>query len=342
MAEKTRGERTDQLFAHLISNPDKSYSISNLMEVLQIPEGERRNVQRDMSFLVSMNNGAYIQTHGKGRSFAYQSAIKTADRLLFPNFENTMLHFVFLQRIANIYPATSELISTLLKKINDTLPDSERKALKQVSDALNTKILFMGTPPNFEEDASDKLKTILRAIHDHRKILVEYATPEKVEKKVRIPLMIIIYQNEIYIGCESQSNPGKTYVLKFRRIKSIELTKETFQENPKVIETLRKRVMLGSAILGTQDPKAEDVEIVFSSHAQHYLEEKPFQRSMKVEKLRDGRLLVTMKALNDELLFRWVLSYADSAEVIKPISLRERLHKFSFYLESTYHRAPWR
>ena len=228
MAEKTRGERTVQLFAHLISNPDKSYSISNLMEVLQIPEGERRNVQRDMSFLVSMNNGAYIQTHGKGRSFAYQSAIKTADRLLFPNFENTMLHFVFLQRIANIYPATSELIFALLEKINKTLPASERKALQQVSDALNTKILFMGTPPNFEEDASDKLKTILRAIHDHRKILVEYATPEKVEKKVRIPLMIIIYQNEIYIGCESQSNPGKTYVLKFRRIKSIELTKETF------------------------------------------------------------------------------------------------------------------
>ena len=183
MPEITRGERTVQLFAHLISNPDKSYSISDLMEVLQIPKGERRNVQRDMSFLVSMNNGAYIQTHGKGRSFVYQSAIKTADRLLFPEFENTMLHFVFLQRIANIYPATSELISTLLEKINNALPDSERKVLKQVSDTLNTKILFMGTPPNFEEDANDKLKTILRAIHDHRKILVEYAVPEKTEKK---------------------------------------------------------------------------------------------------------------------------------------------------------------
>lgn len=337
MAEKTRGERTVQLFAHLISNPDKSYSISDLMDVLQIPNSERRNVQRDMSFLVSMNNGAYIQTHGKGRSFAYQSAIKTADRLLFPNFENTMLHFVFLQRIANIYPATSELISTLLEKINNALPASERKALQQVSDALNTKILFMGTPPNFEEDASDKLKTILRAIHDHRKILVEYASPEKVEKKVRIPLMIIIYQNEIYIGCESQSNPGKTYVLKFRRIKSIELTKETFQENPKVIETLRKRVMLGSAILGTQDPKAEDVEIIFDPSAKFYLDEKPFHRSMKVEELKNGQLRVTMKVEANELLYRWVLSYADSATVIKPISLRKRLNEFSYFLHSTYY-----
>ena len=224
----------------------------------------------------------------------------------------------------------------MLEKINKTLPASERKALQQVSDALNTKILFMGTPPNFEEDASDKLKTILRAIHDHRKILVEYATPEKVEKKVRIPLMIIIYQNEIYIGCESQSNPGKTYVLKFRRIKSIELTKETFQENPKVIETLRKRVMLGSAILGTQDPKAEDVEIIFDPSAKFYLDEKPFHRSMKVEELKNGQLRVTMKVEANELLYRWVLSYADSAEVLKPISLRNRLNEFSYFLHSTY------
>ena len=338
MPEITRGERTVQLFAHLISNPDKSYSISDLMEVLQIPEGERRNVQRDMSFLVSMNNGAYIQTHGKGRSFAYQSAIKTADRLLFPNFENTMLHFVFLQRIANIYPATSELISTLLEKINDTLPDSERKALEQVSKDLNTKILFMGTPPNFEEDANDKLKTILRAIHDHRKILVEYAFPEKTEKKVRIPLMVIIYQNEIYIGCESQSNLGKTYVLKFRRIKSVELTQETFQENPKAIEMFRKRVTLGSAILGTQDPKAEDVEIIFAPSARFYLDEKPFHRSMKVEELKNGQLRVTMKVEANELLYRWVLSYADSAEVLKPYSLRKRLRDFSNFLYSTYYQ----
>jgi predicted DNA-binding transcriptional regulator YafY len=166
---------------------------------------------------------------------------------------------------------------------------------------------------------------------------VEYATPEKVEKKVRIPLMVIIYQNEIYIGCESQSNPGKTYVLKFRRIKSIELTKETFQENPKVIETLRKRVMLGSAILGTQDPKAEDVEIIFDPSAKFYLDEKPFHRSMKVEELKNGQLRVTMKVEANELLYRWVLSYADSATVIKPISLRNRLNEFSYFLHSTYY-----
>ena len=342
MADITRADRVIQLFAILISNPSKSYSISDLMEALEIPEKERRNVQRDMNLLTSVNGGTYIRVIGDQRAFRYQSAIKSADKLLFPNFENTMLHFVFLQRIANMYPAASETVTDLLEKIRKSLPASEKKAVEQLAQDLNSRILFAGTPPMFEEDSSEKIKIILRAIHERRKILVTYISETGNIPHIRIPLMVILYQGEIYIGCESQTRPGDTYTLKFRRIQKVELTKETFQDNPKTLEMLRKRVQLGSAIYGPQDPKAEDVEIVFNGSAQHYLEERPFQRSMKMEKIRDGHLLVTMKALNDELLFRWVLSYADSAEVIKPISLRERLHKFSFYLESTYHRAPWR
>ena len=331
MADITRADRVLQLFALLISNPSRSYSVSDLMEALEIPENERRNVQRDMQSLTSANGGAYIRVISDQRAFRYQSAIKSADNLLFPNFENTMLHFVFLQRIANMYPAASETVTDLLGKIQKSLPASEKKAVEQLAQDMNSRILFAGTPPMFEEDSSEKLKVILRAIHERRKVLVTYISENG----------NILYQGEIYIGCESQSHPGDTYTLKFRRIQSVELTKETFQDNPKTLEMLRKRVRLGSAIYGPQDPKAEDVEIIFNSQAQYYLEEKPFQRSMKVEKTHDGRLLVTMKALNDELLFRWVLSYADSAEVIKPVALRKRLREFSYYLDSTYRRNSW-
>ena len=338
MADITRADRVIQLFAILISNPSKSYSISDLMEALEIPDKERRNVQRDMNLLTSVNGGTYIRVIGDQRAFRYQSAIKSADKLLFPNFENTMLHFVFLQRIANMYPAASETVTDLLEKIRKSLPASEKKAVEQLAQDLNSRILFAGTPPMFEEDSSEKIKIILRAIHERRKILVTYISETGNIPHIRIPLMVILYQGEIYIGCESQTRPGDTYTLKFRRIQKVELTKETFQDNPKTLEMLRKRVQLGSAIYGPQDPKAEDVEIVFNGSAQHYLEERPFQRSMKMEKLRDGRLLVTMKALNDELLFRWVLSYADSAEVIKHIALRKKLREFSYFLDSTYRR----
>ena len=146
MADMTRGERTVQLFAKVISNPSKSFTVSDLMNVLDIPDEERRNVQRDMRFLSEMDDGRYIACETKGRTAVYRSALHNAERLLFPNFENTMLHFVFLKRIANIYPATSEIITQLLERIEKSLPASEQKTLQQLSGELNTKIMFPHIP----------------------------------------------------------------------------------------------------------------------------------------------------------------------------------------------------
>ena len=336
MADKTRGERTVQLFAKVISNPTKKFTINDLINSLDIPENEKRNVQRDMRFLSEMDGGRYIQTECVGRTYYYKSALQNADRLLFPNFENTMLHFVFLRRIANIYPATSEIISQLLERIESSLPTREKNSLKQLGDELNNKILFMGTPPNFEEDSSEKIRVILQAIHDHRKIEVEYLTENSSKHSTRIPLMIIIYQNDLYVGCESAKHVGDTYTLKFRRIKNAKLTKETFIENPKTIEKLRKQVASGAAFLSEQEPKLQDIEIEFESRAKLYLEENPFNRSMRISQTKDGKIIVKMKAENNQLLFNWVVSFANVAKVIKPAALRSKLNDFADYLKKMY------
>jgi predicted DNA-binding transcriptional regulator YafY len=334
MADKTRGERTVQLFAKVISNPTKKFSIADLMESLEIPKNEKRNVQRDMRFLAEMDAGRYIQAESVGRTFYYTSALQNADRLLFPNFENTMLHFVFLRRIANIYPATSEIIMQLLERIEDCLPDREKKSIKQLGEELNSKILFMGTPPDFDEDSSEKIRVILQAIHDHRKIEVEYITDNSWSK--RIPLMIIVYQNDIYVGCESAAHAGDTYTLKFRRIQKVKLSKETFVENPKTIDKLRRQVMSGAAFMSGQEPKVQDIEIEFESHAKFYLQEKPFNRNMSISTGNNGKIIVKMKAENNQLLFHWILSFSDAARVVKPAALKKKMSEFANYLKEVY------
>ena len=334
MADKTRGERTVQLFAKVISNPTKKFSITDLMESLDIPESEKRNVQRDMRFLADMDAGRYIQAESVGRTFYYTSALQNADRLLFPNFENTMLHFVFLRRIANIYPATSEIIMQLLERIENSLPPREKKSIQQLGDELNSKILFMGTPPDFDEDSSEKIRVILQAIHDHRKIEVEYITEDSWSK--RIPLMIIVYQNDIYVGCESAAHAGDTYTLKFRRIQKVKLSKETFVENPKTIDKLRRQVMSGAAFMSGQEPKLQDIEIEFESRARFYLQEKPFNRNMSISKGDNGKITVKMKAENNQLLFHWILSFSDAARVVKPAALKKKMSEFADYLKEVY------
>ncbi|SHI79670.1 YafY family protein [Fibrobacter sp. UWP2] len=337
MADMTRGERTVQLFAKVISNPDKKFTVSDLMASFNIPDEERRNVQRDMRFLSEMDGGRYIAVETEGRTAVYRSALHNAERLLFPNFENTMLHFVFLKRIANIYPATSEIITQLLERIEKSLPTREQKSLRQLGDDLNTKILFMGTPPDIEEDASEKIRLILQAIHDHRKIEVAYrdsANSEKVSK--RIPLMIIIYEGELYVGCQSERHAGDTYTLKFRRMKSVKLSKQTFVEDPKVVDKLRRQVTSGAAFMSGQEPKLQDIEIEFESRARLYLEENPFNRSMKIGKTKNGKINVKLKAEVNQLLFNWVVSFSNVAHVKKPAALRSRLKEFAEYLTETY------
>lgn len=343
MADMTRGERTVQLFAKVISNPEKKFTINDLMESFNIPAEERRNVQRDMRFLSEMDGGRYIAVDTVGRTSYYTSALRNAERLLFPNFENTMLHFVFLKRIANIYPATSETITQLLERIEKSLPNSEQKTLRHLGDELNSKILFMGTPPDFEEDSSEKLRVILQAIHEHRKIDVFYmgATtfmgPSTSERKsTRIPLMIIVYQNEIYVACESEKVKGATYTLKFRRILQVKLSKETFVENPKVIDKLRRQVASGAAFMSEQEPHLEDIEIEFEWRVRNYLMENKFNQSMHMRVLRNAKILVTMKADVNQLLVNWITSYTTAARVIKPASLRNSLRDYAKYLLENY------
>ena len=330
----TRGERTVQLFAKVISNPEKKFTINDLMESFNIPAEERRNVQRDMRFLSEMDGGRYIAVDTVGRTSYYTSALRNAERLLFPNFENTMLHFVFLKRIANIYPATSEIITQLLERIEKSLPNREQKSLRHLGEELNTKILFMGTPPNIEEDASEKIRTILQAIHDHRKIDVTYMTEDADKQSTRIPLMIIIYEDELYVGCQRQD--GNTYTLKFRRIKNVKLAKEMFVEDPKILDKLRRQVASGAAFMSGQEPKLEDVEIEFESRARLYLEENPFNRSMNIGKAKNGKITVKMKAEINQLLFNWVVSFSNVARVVKPASLQKRLKEYAEYLLNIY------
>ena len=149
MADMIRGERRVRLFAELISHPEKKYTISDLMGLFGIPENERRNLQRDMQYLSEMDGGRYIKVSGKSRSYVYSSALKSADRLLFPNFENTMLHLVFLQRIANIYPATSDTIHSLLTKIKSLSMTvrTRRLSSKSVIRIVLMAVVVLGSVP---------------------------------------------------------------------------------------------------------------------------------------------------------------------------------------------------
>ena len=325
MAELNRGERMVQIFAYMMAHYNNHYRITDIMRNLDIPENDLRSIQRDMQTLANME-GDYIRRFTENGKTYYQVALERANKLVFPEFGDTLLYFTFLQRIANIYPAVSSLIEDLIKRIMQDLPAKEQSTLANYSKELNGRILIMGTPPGIDENVSKNLPIILDAIRKKQKAQIVYNDNwGSHTDKPRVPLMLAINHGEIYIGCVSQHHPDKTYALKLRRIESVKILREHFIEDPKVIEALRKRIRSGALFSDEQDPHVEQVDICFPRYAKNFLQEQPYHSSMKIKEQKNGGLLVTMNvAINDQLK-QWIMFYGPIAEVLKPAKLRKMM-----------------
>ena len=57
---------------------------------------------------------------------------------------------------------------------------------------------------------------------------------------------------------------------------------------------------------------------------------------MRISEGCGDKIVVNLKAENNQLLFNWVVSFSDVARVIKPISLRKKLSDFADYLKKIY------
>ena len=323
MADQARGERMIQIFVYMMAHYNNRYSVTDIMRHLDFREEDLRSVQRDMQALSNIGGG-YINRIVESGKIYYKVALERANKLIFPEFGDTLLHFMFLQRIANIYPATSNLIEDLTKRITQDLPAKEQSTLAYYAKELNGRILFMGTPPSVDENVGKNLPIILDAIRKKQKVQITYTDNwGATTNKPRIPLMVAINHGEIYIGCVSQHHPDKTYALKLRRIQSVKLLREQFIEDPKVVDILRKRIRTGTLLSGDQDQEEEKVVIYFPGYAKNFLQERPYHPSMKIKELACGDLHVTMKVAVNGLLKQWVMYYGSIAEVLKPAKLRQ-------------------
>lgn len=323
MAEQTRGERMIRIFVYLMAHYNNRYSVADIMRLLDIPGCDLRSVQRDMQALTELE-GDYIKRFTDSGKVYFQVSIEKAGKFIFPEFDDTILHFIFLQRIANLYPAASGLIEDITRKITRDLPAKQQETLAWYARELNGRILFMGTPPGFDENAGKNLPIILEAIRKKQKVQIAYTDNWGFRTdKPRIPLMVAIHQGEIYVGCVSQRFPDKTYALKLRRIESAKLLREHFNEEPQIVESLRKRIRSGAFLSDEQNPYIEKVVIRFPGYAKNFLQERPYHPSMKIKELKNGDLQATMNVAVNDLLRQWVMYYGPIAKVLKPAKLQQ-------------------
>ena len=156
-------------------------------------------------------------------------------------------------------------------------------------------------------------------------------------ENARIPLLIVVSDGELYIGCQSQSAPGNTYYLKLLRVQSVKLLSERYAYSEDFISRFRERISGNASLLGSNEGTPEDIKIIFPGWCRKFLEERPYHTSQKITENEDGTILVRFRLKVDTGLTQWVAGYLNLATVIKPDSLKSNLLKFGRLLLSKYY-----
>lgn len=317
-----KGERQVQIIVYLLNHPERNFTVTQILDALNLPHEDRRNVQRDLQELTEQA-GNMVTSEGTGAHKTYRLGQAIFNRFQLPDFNELILQFVFLQCVSNIYPGTGELISELVERAIHDLPIAEKEKEMFMFKELSSKVLYMGRTVTIDEDASEKLKTILDAIRTKRQITTVYDGRES----SRIPLALVMYQNFIYVACCRRNDPGAVYAIKLNRISKVKKERKGYSVPESTIKKLEKKVT--DLDLFDDDDDPVDVLVSFPLASKKFVEDDNFHHSATYM-VKKGRLYLSMKVVCGTQLIQWVMRHCvNDIEVIKPASLRDIIHDYA-------------
>ncbi len=102
--EETRGARLLRIFVFLMSHYNNRYTIPEIMHFLSLEPEHLRNVQRDLLALVSIE-GEYVKRTQEFGKVYYQAILEKARKIVFNEFNDSFLHFVFFETHCKYLPS---------------------------------------------------------------------------------------------------------------------------------------------------------------------------------------------------------------------------------------------
>ncbi len=152
----------------------------------------------------------------------------------------------------------------------------------------------------------------------HQVLAITYHKPggEVVKRKVE-PHIIAFYRGIWYVkGYEYRSKEVKSYAI--QRIAEVAFGIDTFKTDRKLLERTRAHGLF-------EYPKIDGVRLRCDASIAFYLYEHQKSKKFKIERQRDGSLIVTLKPAFPHDVIRWVLGESGKIEVLAPPELREKV-----------------
>ena len=199
------------------------------------------------------------------------------------------------------------------------------------------KTLFVfGSPRKSYEKQEGMLKTIHRAILEHRIVEIEYESVGKPASTRRIePYGLAVYQSSIYIVASAAEIADPSERLrhwKLDRFRHATALDEYFKPDPNI--DLSEHLGKSIGIFSGEDPTL--VKIRLGPRAAAYVKEDPWHPEQKLEPGEGGDSTLTVPVSHPREVLPKVLSLGSDAEVLKPASFRKAVAEAVQQMSATY------
>ncbi len=223
-------------------------------------------------------------------------------------------------------------IETFWNKVQETVPNGVFDHYARFRKTLHV----FGTPSKTYEHHEGMLKTINRAILEHRVVEIEYESVGKPASTRRIePYGLAVYQSSIYViaAAEEISDPSERLRnWKLDRFRHATALDEYFKPNPNidVSDHLSKSIGIFSGETSTL------VKIRLGQRAAAWVGEDPWHPDQQLESQEDGSAILTVPASHPREVLPKVLSLGSDAEVLGPEPFRKAVAEAVANMAASY------
>ena len=223
-------------------------------------------------------------------------------------------------------------IETFWNKLQESVPNGVFDHYARYRKSLHV----FGTPRKSYEEQAGILKTINRAILEHRVVEIEYESVGKPASVRRIePYGLAVYQSSIYVvaaAAEVKDPAERLRHWKLDRFRHARALDEYFKPDPNV--NLEHHLGKSIGIFSGDAPTM--VKIRIGGRAAAWVREDPWHPEQKFEQQPDGSSILSVPASHPRELLPKVLSLGGDAEVLEPESFRQTVAEAVQQMAASY------
>jgi predicted DNA-binding transcriptional regulator YafY len=227
-------------------------------------------------------------------------------------------------------------IESFWNKVREQLPESVFEHYERYRRTLYVS----GIPTKSYEKHQGILKTVNRAIQEHRVLQMEYQVPGRPSSSRLVePYGVVLYSSSIYVlATETERDGQETDKLrhwKLDRFQSAKALDRWFKPN----ERIDLEAHLGQSVGIFSGIEPQEYAIRLSAQAARWLEEDPWHPQQTLEPNADGSVILRVTAYHDMEIIQRVLRLGTEAEVLSPDRCRKAIAKTVQELAERYRDA---